>query len=74
MMSKFEDKTTLFILRIWAEPQEGTSVEWRGKLQALPDGEAYFFHGWPGLINRLETLLGSGEFADDTSSIERMGE
>ena len=73
-MNEVEGKTILFTLRIWAVPLEGTQVEWRGKLQALPDGEAYFFRGWLGLINRLETILGSGEYADNSSSIEGIGE
>lgn len=74
MKSEVEGKTTLFTLRIWFAPLEGTQVEWRGKLQALPDGEAYFFRGWPGLISRLEAMLGSGQFEDDSFSIERKGE
>jgi hypothetical protein len=74
MMSEVEAKTTLFTLRIWSVPLEGTQVEWRGKLQALPDGEAYFFRGWPGLISRLEAMLGSGQFGDDSISTESMGE
>lgn len=72
-MSEVEGKSTLFTLRIWAVSLDGNQVEWRGKLQALPDGEAYFFRGWQGLISRLEAMLGSGGFADDYSSIEKMG-
>lgn len=73
-MSEVEAKTTLFTLRIWAVPLDGIQVEWRGKLQALPDGEAYFFRGWPGLITRLEAMLRSGQFEDDSFSIEGKGE
>lgn len=36
---------------------EPESLEWRGKVQALPEGEAYYFRGWPGLIGRLEAML-----------------
>lgn len=71
MMSKIEGKTTLFTLRVWADPQNGNRVEWRGKLQALPDGEAYFFRGWSELINYLEAMLGSRRYADDDSSTEK---
>ena len=60
MMSEFEHKTFLFTLRIWAEPQEGDRVEWRGKLQPLPEGEAHYFRGWPALIQRLEAILEAG--------------
>lgn len=73
-MSEVKGKTTLFTLRIWSVPLEGTQVEWRGKLQALPDGEACFFRGWPELITRLEAMLRSGQFGDDSFSTERMGE
>jgi hypothetical protein len=74
MMSEVEGKTTLFTLRIWAVPLERAQVEWRGKLQALPDGEAYFFRGWPELITRLEALLGSGGYSVDSSLTEGIGE
>lgn len=74
MMSEVEGKTTLFTLRIWSVPLKGTQVEWRGKLQALPDGEAYFFRGWPELISRLEAMLGSSESRDVSSSKDGMGE
>jgi hypothetical protein len=74
MMSEAKGIPTLFTLRIWAVTLERNQVEWRGKLQALPDGEAYFFRGWPGLISRLEAMLGPGGFADGTSSVEGMEE
>jgi hypothetical protein len=74
MMSEVVGKTFLFTLRIWTVPLEGTQVEWRGKLQALPDGEAYFFRGWTGLISRLESMLGSDQLGDDSFSIEGIGE
>lgn len=51
--------TQLFTLRLWqaAETDDPAVPEWRGKVQALPDGEAYYFRGWPGLIGWLEALL-----------------
>ena len=70
MMSKIESKTTLFTLRIWSESLDRAQVEWRGKLQALPGGEAYFFRSWPGLIERLESMLGSAEIVEVRSPIE----
>lgn len=53
-------KTRLFTLRIWLEGLGKDQAEWRGKVQALPDGEAYYFRNWPGLIGRLEAMLASG--------------
>jgi hypothetical protein len=43
-----------------ADPHgEAAAPAWRGKAQSLPDGEAYYFLDWPGLIRHLETLLSS---------------
>lgn len=47
----------LFTLRIWQEAAGDDQVEWRGKVQALPEGEAYYFRGYSGLIERLATML-----------------
>jgi hypothetical protein len=55
------EKTRLFTIRLWqTDPHgEATTPAWRGKVQSLPDGEAYYFRDWPGLIRHLETLLSS---------------
>ena len=49
----------LFTLRLWQAPAPDvpTALEWRGKVQSLPDGEAYYFRDWPGMIRYLETML-----------------
>jgi hypothetical protein len=54
-------KTCLFTLRLWQAIQADNpdALEWRGKVQSLPDGEAYYFRDWPGLIRHLETMLSS---------------
>ena len=52
--------TRLFTLRIWQEEAGDEQVEWRGKVQALPDGEAYYFRDWPGLITHLQKMLDAG--------------
>ncbi len=51
----------LFTLRLWqaASPDDPAVLEWRGKVQSLPDGEAYYFRNWPGTIRYLETMLGA---------------
>ena len=49
--------TRLFTLRLWQEEANAGQTEWRGKVQALPEGEAYYFRDWLGLIGRLETML-----------------
>lgn len=55
------EKTRLFTLRMWqtAQADDQAALEWRGKVQSLPDGEAYYFRNWPGLIRHLETMLAS---------------
>lgn len=58
-MSESNPKTYLFTLRVWTGQEQGNRVGWRGKLQALPDGEAHYFQGWEALVERLESLLAS---------------
>lgn len=52
-------QTRLFTVRLWraALDDEPAAFEWRGKVQALPEGEAYYFRGWAGLIGHLEAML-----------------
>lgn len=52
--------TRLFTLRMRQEEADDEHVEWRGKVQALPDGEAYYFRDWPGLILHLQAMLDAG--------------
>jgi hypothetical protein len=49
----------LFTLRLWqaASPDDPVALEWRGKVQSLPDGEAYYFRDWPEMIRYLEMML-----------------
>lgn len=58
-MTPANRRTRLFTLRLWqsAADDEPTTLEWRGKVQALPEGDAYYFRDWAGLIGRLEALL-----------------
>jgi hypothetical protein len=54
-------KTRLFTLRLWqaAQADNPDALEWRGKVQSLPDGEAYYFRDWPGLVRHVESMLAS---------------
>lgn len=54
--------TRLFTVRVWQAKTGDGHAEWRGKVQALPDGEAAYFRDWPGLIVHLEAMMG-GEHA-----------
>ena len=58
----------LFTVRLWQEETGEDQAEWRGKVQALPGGEAYYFRDWSGLIGRLETMLaGESALSDELS-------
>jgi hypothetical protein len=61
-------KTRLFTLRLWqaAHVDNPDALEWRGKVQSLPDDEAYYFRDWAGLIRHLESMLAAkSESASD---------
>lgn len=60
MMTETTRPTRLFTLRLWQERISAEQSEWRGKVQALPEGEAYYFRDWPGLIRQLEAMLAAG--------------
>jgi len=68
--------TRLFTLRLWQAVQadDPSALEWRGKVQALPEGEAFYFRGWPGLIDRLEALLASSQIEVTNSETQEGGE
>lgn len=53
------DSPRLFTLRLWpaAETGDGNEPQWRGKVQSLPDGEAYYFSDWLDLLRYLEVML-----------------
>ena len=69
MMTETTRPTRLFTLRIWQERISTEQSEGRGKAQALPEGEAYYFRDWPGLIRRLEALLAvERDLSEDTEA------
>ena len=63
MMAAAIRETRLFTVRMWLveASEDGAKPEWRGKVQALPEGEAYYFRDWPGLITYLEAMLNAGQ-------------
>lgn len=54
-------KSRLFTLPIWREEAGEGTAEWRGKVQALPQGDACYFRNWPGLIRYLEAMSGTAD-------------
>ena len=53
-------ETRLFTLRMWQDETGDGLLEWRGKVQALPEGEAYYFRDWPTLVAHLQAMLDAG--------------
>ena len=76
MITAQNQNSRLFTLRMWqATPEDDPAApEWRGKVQSLPDGEAYYFRDWPGLIRHVETMLSSESEPFPGSDIPNGGE
>ena len=53
-------ETRLFTLRMWQEQAGADQLEWRGKVQALPEGVAYYFRDWVALVAHLQAMLDAG--------------
>lgn len=64
------DRAHLFMLRVWAEEPGDAATAWRGKVQSLPDGEAYYFRTWEGLIAHLQTMLQAGSVGNSSSGTQ----
>ena len=47
----------LFTVRVWRELLDEQRWEWRGKVQRVSTGEAYYFRTWAGLAARLAAML-----------------
>jgi hypothetical protein len=66
-------ETRLFTISLW-QVQQGDDplvTAWRGKLQSLPDGEAYYFRDWEVLIQHLEKMLAHRRDPLDYQEVER---
>ena len=50
-------RSHLFTVRVWREDMGEGQWEWRGKVQQVSSGEAFYFREWQELIARLETWL-----------------
>ncbi len=56
----------LFTLRLWREEVATGQSEWRGKVQQVSNGEAYYFREWEALISLLIQMLSAGESPPET--------
>ncbi len=56
-VSRQQDISHLFLVRLRAEEVEAGQVEWCGRVQRVVNGEAYSFCGWPELVEHLLRML-----------------
>ena len=61
----------LFTLRIWREKRDDGQVEWRGRVQRVPQGPVHYFRSWAVLIDHLlNSLSGDApELSDESSRV-----
>ena len=50
-------RSHLFTVRVWREELAENRWEWRGKVQRVDNGEAFYFRRWSDLIAHLEQWL-----------------
>ena len=51
----------LFTVRLWHEELGAGQREWRGKVQHVHSGEAFYFREWPALVNAIMNMLSDAE-------------
>jgi hypothetical protein len=56
-----ERRSELFTVRLWQENLGDNQVEWRGKVQHVQGGEAFYFCEWSMLITALLKMLSEPE-------------
>ena len=66
-------ETRLFTISLWQVQQGDDPLKnvWRGKLQSLPDGEAYYFRDWQVFIQHLEKMLAARREPINHQEVER---
>jgi hypothetical protein len=52
-----EQRSQLFMLRLWPEELGSGQIDWRGRVQHVNSGETRYFRDWPTLLAFLEGLL-----------------
>jgi hypothetical protein len=50
-------RSELFTVRLWREEIGDNQAEWRGRVQHVHNGEAFYFRDWPMLIAALRKML-----------------
>ena len=62
-----QPRSHLFTVRVWGEELTDDKREWRGKVQHVSSGEAFYFRHWSRLVEGLERWL---EQDQDASTID----
>jgi hypothetical protein len=69
-----EQRSHLFMVRLWSEDLGSGRTDWRGKVQHVMSGEARYFRDWPTLEVFVEELLGRLETrGPHTGEVEETG-
>jgi hypothetical protein len=61
-----ERRSELFTVRLWQEELGDNQFEWRGKVQHVQKGEAFYFREWSMLIAALLKMLPERESSTQT--------
>ncbi len=61
-----ERRSELFTVRLWQEELGDNQFEWRGKVQHVQKGEAFYFREWSMLIAALLKMLQEPESSAQT--------
>ena len=54
-------RSHLFTVRVWKEMLGDNQREWRGKVQHVTNGEAFYFRQWSELVSHMLTWLEESE-------------
>lgn len=52
-----QSKSTLFLIRLWSDKDDGSQAEWQGRIQPIGEGRAATFSDWPTLQHLLQEML-----------------
>ena len=72
--TRHQNRSDLFLLRLWREADAESASLWCGRLQRTVSGEEHQFHGLDGLADLLAELLDSAAPASGpTPPLEQAG-
>lgn len=61
-MNPSDNRSRLFLVRLWLERRAGEKHSWRGEIKTVETGERRFFRDWQTLVRVLsQTLRGESE-------------